>query len=79
LLADHLLGGYVEAVPQVDRVAAPALDDDQRHAFASHLHGVRASQLRRREAARTPAATAVLRRSARAAAPDHRRLASGRC
>jgi hypothetical protein len=42
----HVDGGDAEvAVPEL------ALDDDQRHAFSSHLDGVRMPQLVRREAA----------------------------
>ena len=47
-----------------------ALDDDQRDAFVSHLDCVSIAELVWREPARTPAAAAVRRNSARAAALD---------
>jgi hypothetical protein len=59
-------------------VAGLALDDDQRHAFASELDGVRVPELVRRERRRTPAATALRRSAARAAALDQCRPRVGR-
>src|SRR4051794_24918201 len=61
---------------QVDRgdaevaVAQLTLDDDQRHAFVSHLDGVGVSELIGRERRRTPALAEARRSSARAAAGD---------
>jgi hypothetical protein len=62
----QLDGGDTEvAVPEL------ALDDDQRHAFASHLDGVGVPKLvRARSGAALQPAAAVRRSSARAAAGD---------
>ena len=57
-------------------VAELALNDDERHAFARQLNGVRVAELVRREATANSAATAVRRRSVRAAALNRRATAS---
>jgi hypothetical protein len=56
----------------IAEIAVPelALDDDQRHAFARHLDRVSVAQLMGAKRRRTPAAAAVRRSSARAAAGD---------
>src|SRR3954452_14535896 len=70
--------GVVDAL-QIDRgdaevaVAELALDDDQRHAFAGHLDGMRVPQLVRREAPTHPASRATRRSSERAAPAVHGR------
>ncbi len=51
-------------------VSEVALDDDQRNAFAGHLDGVGVPELAGAKRRRTPAAAAVRRSSARAAAGD---------
>jgi hypothetical protein len=59
-------------------VAELALDDDQRYAFARQFDGVRWRSWCGAKRRRTPAATAVSRRSVRAAALDSGARASAR-